>query len=314
MKFTVTLALSYVLRATLVVSAALLVMFDSWLIALCILPVLALDYLIHKSSTKKVMMGLFVMLVVVQTLVLGILSVKFMMFEDEMSFFKQSLHGPDTGFVDQVRASYSDMRAGNVVSGVKSLQYSASKAIVDQTKGVRLKVETTLDKTLSKNLHVTDLISLFGDMGDGSRLTTDMSDGGQSNMDSASVIRSAFGVLPSTNFPDLRNRSTTEVRMRLAGIFGALPAAGFSDKYLNPCWEAEVKPDFHKEIKKISYSKAAGEGKETLHCLPAAYLLGQPKSGTTDLYARLGRHHDIHHPQKKEVSRLYFFDNASNYL
>jgi hypothetical protein len=38
-----------------------------------------------------------------------------------------------------------------------------------------------------------------------------------------------------------------------------------------------------------------------LACLPYAYILGQPKCGTTDLFDRLRRHPDIRMPRQKEV-------------
>lgn len=313
----ITLVLSYLLRVSLLISSCLLVMFDSWGIAIAILPMLALDYYIHKTSTQKVMMGLFVMLLVVQMLVMGILGIKFMMFEDEESIFLESLNSPDSGFVDQVRASYADMRSGKVKisSGVQSLRYSASKAIADRAKTVQHSLGAT-NQTLSQYLHVTELISLFGEK-TGQGVTAE---GAQD--DSAAVIRSAFGVLPNTTFPDLRLLTSAEVRGRLSRIFGALPAGGFSDKFVNPCWETEavgekewdsardlqtdVKKKSHQTAKEVAAAATAtGEGSDRrrLHCLPAFHLLGQPKSGTTDLYSRLARHHDIHSPRRKEVSR-----------
>jgi hypothetical protein len=303
-----TLLLSYCLRVSLLICAGLLVMFDSWAIALAIIPVLVLDYYMHRTSTRKVMMGLFVMLLLVQVIVLGILGIKFMLFEEEESFFLESLKGPDTGhdgnsFVNQMKATYTDISSGKIssVSGVNSLRHSASKAILDRAKSVHHSLGA-VDKTLPQYLHVTDLISLFGEKG--AMTFKEEDEGTWQQQKSSTVIHSAFGVLPNTSFSDLRPRATPEVRAALERVLDTLPASGFSDKYLNPCWETEAKSNIEKEIKKVSYKSAAREtarGAE-LHCLPAFYLLGQPKSGTTDLYSRLVRHHDIHSPKKKEVS------------
>jgi len=272
-----------------------------------------------------VMMGLLVMLFVVQLLVLFILGIKLMLFEEESSYFLESLKGPETGrggFVDQMKASYTDISAGNIASGVKSLRYSASKALVDHAKLVHHSLGAGVDKTLSQYLHATDLISLFGDKSGGSGpLSIGMSEDEEwSQQNSSTVIHSAFGELPNTTFPDLIPRSRQQVRASLAGIFSAIPAGGFSDQYLNPCWEEDsdgksrdikLKYDLKKELKKASiHNQGPGtrEGEGTAHsphCLPAFYLLGQPKSGTTDLYSRLTRHHDIHAPLKKEVSHSH---------
>lgn len=298
-------------------------MFDSWAIALAILPVLVLDFCIHRTGTRKVMMGLLVMLLVVQALVVFILGIKFMLFEEESSYFLESLKGPESsgrrGFVDQVKASYTDISAGNIASGVKSLRYSASKALVDQVKTVHHSLR--VDKTMSQYLHVTDLISLFGDKkstgssGSGSGLLS-LGEGWDEEwrqQSASTVIHSAFGVLPNTTFPDLLPVSSQQVRASLPGVFSAIPATGFSEQYLNPCWEGvaaedeaagamdgDKDRDRDSKVKKVRKK----HGSAGLHCLPAFYLLGQPKGGTTDLYSRLTRHHDIHAPGKKEVGQF----------
>lgn len=289
-----TLILSYCLRVSLLFSACVLVTFDSWVIALAILPVLVLDFLVHRTSTRKVMMGLFVVLLVVQTLVLGILGIKFMLFEDEESFFLESLKSPDTGhdsisFVEQMKSSYTDISSGNIASGVHSLRDSASRAIVDRAKSAHHSL-VAVDKTLGQYLHVTDLINLFGDKGAAIASGEEI----WSEQNSSTVIRAAFGELPDSTFTDLRRRSATEVRSNLAGLFSTLPATGFSDKYLNPCWETPA----------LTSAEGSKDGGSGLHCMPGIHLLGQPKSGTTDLYSRLSRHHDIHAPKKKEVGRV----------
>lgn len=82
-------------------------------------------------------------------------------------------------------------------------------------------------------------------------------------------------VLLDVDFPDLRPRSPQEVRARHPVIFGELPVHGFDAQFSpNPCW----------------YAPQAGD---SLQCLPYAYILGQPKSGTSDLFERLRRHQSI---------------------
>ena len=298
-----TLLLSYVLRVSLVISVLLLILFDSWIVAVAVLPVLALDYYLHKTSTKKVMTGLFVILLVIQIIVFGILGIKFMLFEEESNYFLESLKSPEiggNGFVDQMKASYNDLSFGNISSRVHSLRYSASKAIVDGAKKSMHHSLGVVDKTLSQYRYITDLISLFGDKGAIPYADTDA----WNQQGSAAVIRSVFGVVPNTTFPDLRPRSRKEVRTSLRRIFEDLPSEAFSDKYVNPCWETEIKSNMKNDIEATIYKGVDVEisQEHALHCLPAFYILGQPKSGTTDLYSRLSRHHDIHSPKKKEVS------------
>lgn len=92
------------------------------------------------------------------------------------------------------------------------------------------------------------------------------------NIDSVTVIDSIFnGNLLPVNFPDLKYRTSEEVRSQLAKVFTELPTNGFNKNLKNPCWNND----------------------EKLHCLPYSYILGQPKCGTSDLYERLKRHPDI---------------------
>jgi hypothetical protein len=92
------------------------------------------------------------------------------------------------------------------------------------------------------------------------------------NLDSVKVIDSIFdGNLLPVSFPDLRYRTSEEVRSQLAKVFTELPTKGFDPKLKNPCWNHN----------------------EHLQCLPYSYILGQPKCGTSDLYERLKRHPDI---------------------
>jgi hypothetical protein len=86
--------------------------------------------------------------------------------------------------------------------------------------------------------------------------------------------------LVHVSFPDLRYRSTHEVRAAHPKMFRELPLR-FNERYKNPCWSS----DFNNVV----------------HCLPFVYLLGQPKSGTSDLFERLKAHHRIMAPRRKEI-------------
>jgi hypothetical protein len=101
---------------------------------------------------------------------------------------------------------------------------------------------------------------------------------------SQAVIRDMLGgkLPPESHFPDLKYRPRREVRTQMAGMFDALSTVDFM-KTKNPCWE-------------VDSGKAPGAA-----CLPYAYVLGQPKCGTSDLFERLKRHHDIKMPRRKEV-------------
>jgi hypothetical protein len=101
---------------------------------------------------------------------------------------------------------------------------------------------------------------------------------------SRDLIGKTFGQLFPTNFPDLRFHSKAEVQRRFSQIFSELPEKGFDPSFKNPCWN-------RRNIHEDDASNLRREG--LLVCLPYAYLLGQPKSGTTDLFERIGNHPDI---------------------
>eukprot|EP01039_Chlorochromonas_danica_P003690 gene3690-4037_t len=89
-----------------------------------------------------------------------------------------------------------------------------------------------------------------------------------------------LGTFIEVDFPDLKYRPDEEVRRRLKTVFQQLPADGFLSQYKNPCWDS------------------ADHG---LVCLPYAYILGQPKSGTSDLFSRMVSHDLVIPPFRKEV-------------
>lgn len=88
------------------------------------------------------------------------------------------------------------------------------------------------------------------------------------------LLNATFGELPATDFPDLRYYSKAAIQQRYETIFLELPRAGFDSQYKNPCWRQD---------------ELLGH----LACLPYAYLLGQPKSGTSDLFERIKEHGDV---------------------
>lgn len=85
----------------------------------------------------------------------------------------------------------------------------------------------------------------------------------------AHALADLFGTFIEVDFPDLKYRPDEEVRHRLKTVFQQLPADGFLSQYKNPCWQS------------------ADHG---LVCLPYAYILGQPKCGTSDLFSRVVSH------------------------
>lgn len=117
------------------------------------------------------------------------------------------------------------------------------------------------------------------------------------------IVENVFGNLSTTNFPDLKYRTPEEVRRKHAKVFAALPARGFEPGIRNPCWfhneSMEQKANARGHGRRPTHPRA--EGDKVLSCLPYVYLLGQPKSGTSDLYERLVAHPDVVSPDRKEI-------------
>ena len=109
------------------------------------------------------------------------------------------------------------------------------------------------------------------------------------DQDTTSAFLRVFGSQnnfpPLVDFPDLRYRHPKEIRTKLKQLFMDLPPQGFLKNYKNPCW----------------YPPSLTDKYESLVCLPYAYILGQPKCGTSDLYERLKLHPDVAMPLRKEV-------------
>lgn len=106
------------------------------------------------------------------------------------------------------------------------------------------------------------------------------------NAQSRDLLNATFGDLPGVNFPDLRYHSKADVQEQFPTIFAELPRNGFDGRFKNPCWQ-----------QKQQHARTDEQQQDTeddkLVCLPYAYILGQPKSGTSDLFERLKGHGDI---------------------
>ena len=122
------------------------------------------------------------------------------------------------------------------------------------------------------------------------------------------VIESVFGNLTAVDFPDLKYRTAKDIRDKLPNVFNQLPEDGFDSQFLNPCWFHENSAEYKSSIpekSKFSASQkkrtASAHDDKILSCLPYVYLLGQPKSGTSDLYQRIVAHPDVVSPDRKEI-------------
>ena len=170
------------------------------------------------------------------------------------------------------------------------------------------------------------------DAKDGEKLGQDGGGKGVPPLESQELLASVFegvATLPVVDFPDLRYRPPSEVRRVLKRVFEELPADGFVQGMKNPCWKADAdlsrmlnareeavkkkhrkahmrrgggigRGEEEKEEEEVMGSAARGEADST-HCLPYAYVLGQPKCGTSDLFERLKMHPHIKVPSRKEV-------------
>jgi hypothetical protein len=113
------------------------------------------------------------------------------------------------------------------------------------------------------------------------------------NADSLALINRVLLVsnLPPVDFPDLKYRSSEEVRSQHYRIFSELPVDGFLKDFKNPCWGSR-------------------SHKSTFTCLPYAYILGQPKCGTSDLFERLKAHHSIRYCISSVILKQYRMFNV----
>lgn len=118
---------------------------------------------------------------------------------------------------------------------------------------------------------------------------------------SISLLAKVFGDLPTSDFADLKYRAGEEVRYQLERVFAELPPEGFLNTFKNPCWK--YKMEMNENIPRTLEDLFTGEGEEqtSLACLPYAYILGQPKCGTSDLFERLKVHPDIRYSSHHTV-------------
>ena len=149
------------------------------------------------------------------------------------------------------------------------------------------------------------------------------------NLRSLSIITDVVGKLFSVDFPDLRLRTAEEIVARHPQLFSELPAqflgrgngtdggeGSVTPAIRNPCWYHPASAGDALARRKAlarkrhslgatdSASLATGdsndrssaaqdEDNKVLACLPYAYVLGQPKAGSSDLFERLRRHPSI---------------------
>lgn len=112
-------------------------------------------------------------------------------------------------------------------------------------------------------------------------------------------INNLLGTFLRVDFPDLEYKTSLDIRRAYyPRIFNELPESGFLPQYKNPCWRQQDRVGVRKSSTLFS---AVNDRQNPLHCLPYAYILGQPKSGTSDLFERLTGHHKIVEPSRKEV-------------
>lgn len=108
---------------------------------------------------------------------------------------------------------------------------------------------------------------------------------------SVDLLNATFGELPGVNFPDLRYHSKAEVQAQFPVIFSELPRRGFDSRFKNPCWK--LSPSQQVDEIQEQEQEQEQDAEDKLVCLPYAYILGQPKSGTSDLFERMKGHGDI---------------------
>lgn len=103
---------------------------------------------------------------------------------------------------------------------------------------------------------------------------------------SKELVKSLLGPVVEVDFPDLAYWTPESIKERYPTMFNELPKLGFHDDYKNPCW-------FRSLDSSNSNVDGGTSSVSRLVCLPYAYILGQPKSGTSDLFERLKAHPSI---------------------
>jgi hypothetical protein len=85
-----------------------------------------------------------------------------------------------------------------------------------------------------------------------------------------------------------------------AKFLATIPSA-FDPSFRNPCWWSGSGNSGNSGSGGGSGNSGNSGRRRELHCIPYAFILGQPKCGTTDLYARLTRHPLVAAASAKEV-------------
>jgi ankyrin repeat protein len=117
--------------------------------------------------------------------------------------------------------------------------------------------------------------------------------------ESKKLLEYLLGYVPEIDFPDLFNRPADTIRSSLPRLFQELPETGFLEEYKNPCWYRPAEQGQEEEKEEGHHHQQQHE--RELVCLPFAYLLGQPKAGTSDLFERVKAHPKVIPPTRKEV-------------
>ena len=121
------------------------------------------------------------------------------------------------------------------------------------------------------------------------------------------ALAKVFQELPTTH-NQLQSFVHTPANENSANISDVIPEAnlGFDPRLRNPCWvyNAEINTNSIGPKPDVGLPSLPSDGdyitasnipanKQALACLPYAYVLGQPKCGTSDLFERLRRHPQI---------------------
>ena len=146
--------------------------------------------------------------------------------------------------------------------------------------------ETTSVTDMTNSGAVTKLNDMQGYRSDIKRYST-------VNSKSASLLMKVFGNLSASDFNELKYRDSNEVRSQLPRIFDELPSDGFLESFKNPCWNYDAALNLKLPLALSDLLPEDEDRKMSVACLPYAYILGQPKCGTSDLFERLKRHPEI---------------------
>jgi hypothetical protein len=284
------------LQLTLIVLASVVV-YNGHMLGLALLPFLAIEC-VFKNGVKNQVTMLVVLLFIIQ--VFGIMAFYF-----GTSSIDESGHNSLHRMI-----KVSD---GLIRSSIQGRMQPAPKDSIAVTKKEKVASLRKLDSVHYDR--VAAYVSECTNFSDSSYDVHHDHDLPQIKPGAMAYLTQSIGDIPASDFPDLKRWSSDEVRARLSRVFAELPADGFLSEYRNPCWMGDVQSIEEvnkrnidrKKRQKRQKGKPVEEEEERAHpalsCLPYAYILGQPKSGTTDLFQRLSGHPSVYAPRKKEVCR-----------